>query len=189
MNTAAVLRTSWSILLRVNVRAIGGAALLVLTVPLSLTAHHALTAEYDPTVPVTIVGRISKLEWINPHPFLHVECTTPDGGRELWRVETGAPGALETAGVSRDLLAIGTAVTINGVRAKNGSLKAWGLEITFPDGSTKRLDSRVQTVTEDAPPTLLERILIAQPGLPYVVGALPVAVLLVGGLILWRRRP
>jgi hypothetical protein len=173
----------------VNVRAIGGAALLVLTAPISLTAHHSLTAEYDPNTPVTIVGRISKLEWINPHPFLGVECTTPEGGREHWRVETGAPGALEAAGVSRDLLAVGTAVTINGVRAKNGSLRAWGLEITFPDGSTKRLDARVQPVSEDALPSLLERILVAQPALPYVVGALPVAVLLVGGLILWWRRP
>jgi hypothetical protein len=173
----------------VSVRAIGGAALLVLSAPISLTAHHSLTAEYDPKAPVTIVGRISKLEWINPHPFLYVECTTPDGGREHWRVETGAPGALETAGVSRDLLAIGTEVTINGVRAKNGSLRAWGLEITLPDGSTRRLDARVQAVTEDIAPTLLERILVAQPVLPYIVGAVPVAVLLVGGLILWRRRP
>jgi hypothetical protein len=185
-----VRRTSWSILLRVNVRAIGGAALLVLTAPISLTAHHSLTAEYDPKAPpVTLVGRITKVEWTNPHPYLSVECTPPQGGLAEWRVEAAAPTALARVGISRQMLAVDTKVTITALRAKDGSLKAWGFLITFPDGSTKRLDgrNRPQQVPKDRSPNFTELLLIALPSIPPIV-AVPLVVLLVAGLLLWLRQ-
>lgn len=165
-------------------------ALLVLATSMSLMAHHSLTAEFDPKAPpVTLVGRITKVEWTNPHPYLQVECTTPQGGRAEWRVEAAAPNSLARAGISREMLAVDTNVTITGLRAKDGSLKAWGFLITFPDGSTKRLDGmkRPQQVPRDRTPNFTHLLLIALPAMPAIV-AVPLVILLATGLLLWLRQ-
>ena len=166
------------------------AAALTVAASLSLQAHHNHTAEYDASSPVQLVGRIAKVEWINPHSFLEVQCPTPAGKVESWRVEVGSPSSLSQEQISREMLAIGTEVTINGFRAKNGSTRAWGLNVTFANGDIRRLDDTPPAgdpVTE-APPSLFARLMSSQPFLPYLLAGLPVAVLLVGLFLLRRPR-
>lgn len=173
----------------VKIRGSHAAAALVLAASVSLGAHHALNAEYDSNAPVTLTGRIVRVEWTNPHSFLEVDCPTPDGQRARWRVEAGGPAALTEAGITREMLAVGTQVTINGFRAKNGSMAAWGGDITFASGETRALtDSRLKAVDDFAPPSRLEQLMSSYPFLPYLVGAAPVLVFLAGVIVLRRRR-
>ena len=174
-----------------NARATIGAAACLLAAAASLSAHHSLSAEYNPDAAVTLVGRITKVEWQNPHSFIEIECTTPDGKTEHWRVEAAGPSALTESGISREMLAVSTAVTINGLRAKNGSMRAWGQDVTFPDGAKRKLtDSMLKAVADAdlAPPSFLAQLTSTWPLLPYVVGAAPLIVLLAGLLIMRRRR-
>jgi hypothetical protein len=116
---------------------IAGIVLLAALAPLS--AHHSLTAEYDPKAPVAIRGRLARVEWTNPHSFLYIDMTTADGGTETWQVEAAAPSALARAGLLREMLVIGAIVDISALRAKNGSRKAWGRFVIFPDGAKRPL--------------------------------------------------
>ena len=160
---------------------------MLLAAAVSLSAHHNHTAEYDANTPVTLVGHIKKVEWVNPHGFLEIECPTQDGKLERWRVEVGAPTTLTQEGISREMLAIDTAITIQGYRAKNGSMRAWGLSMTFPDGATKRLDDTPPPPAggpvKQRAPSWLEQVMSSVPFAPYLVAVVPAAVLLVGLLI------
>jgi hypothetical protein len=172
----------------VNVRVIDAAAVLVLAAAVSLQAHHNANAEYNPDEPVTITGRLTKVEWTNPHAFLELERKTPEGQVESWRVETAGPAALTDEKITREMLALDTVVTINGWRAKNGSMRAWGIDITFPDGAIRKLtDSKLRPVDDFAPPSYVARVTSALPFLPYLLAALPVIVLVAGVIILRRR--
>jgi hypothetical protein len=99
-------------------------------------AHHAFSAEFDATAPVKLQGPVTKVEWINPHAWIHVEVKSPDGKVETWMVEGGTPNTLNRRGVTRDSIKIGTMIVVAGFRAKDGTLKANGRDITFPDGRT-----------------------------------------------------
>jgi hypothetical protein len=118
-----------------NHRRLVAGIVLLLTALAPLSAHHSLTAEYDPKAPIAIRGRLARVEWTNPHSFLYVEMTTGDGPIETWKVEAAAPSALARAGLAREMLVIDTTVDISGLRAKNGSRQAWGRFITFADGA------------------------------------------------------
>ena len=102
-----------------------------------LVAHHSFAAEFDGSKPVTLKGTVTKMEWINPHAWLHIDVKGPDGKVVSWAVEGGAPNALLRRGWTRNSVVAGTVVTVEGFRAKDGSNKANGREITLPDG--KRL--------------------------------------------------
>lgn len=173
-----------------NGRAFGGALALVLAASVWLPAHHNANAEYNSEAPVTLSGTITRIEWTNPHSFLELERKTPDGQPEKWRIEAAGPAALAKEQISRETLAVGTVVTINGWRAKNGTLRAWGVDVTLPNGATRKLtDSMLQAVDEElGPPSALARLTSSLPFLPYLVGALPVIVLVAGVIILRRRR-
>lgn len=99
-------------------------------------AHHAFSAEFDAKAPVTLKGPVTKVEWINPHAWIHMEVTRPDGKKEIWMVEGGTPNTLQRGGISRDSIKIGTEIVVAGFRAKDGRLRANGRDITFPDGRT-----------------------------------------------------
>ena len=99
-------------------------------------AHHAFSAEFDAKAPVTLKGPVIKVEWINPHAWIHMEVTRPDGKKEIWMVEGGTPNTLQRGGISRDSIKIGTQIVVVGFRAKDGRLRANGRDITFPDGRT-----------------------------------------------------
>ena len=112
-------------------------AVVVLVAGAPLVAHHSFAAEFDGSKPVTLKGTVTKMEWINPHAWLHLDVKGPDGKVVSWAVEGGAPNALLRRGWTRNSVVAGTVVTVEGFRAKDGSNKANGREITLPDG--KRL--------------------------------------------------
>ena len=106
---------------------------VALTAP--LLAHHAFSAEFDAKAPVTLKGPVTKIEWINPHTWIHMD-NTANGKTEEWMVEGGTPNTLQRNGVTRDSLKIGTIIVVSGYRAKDGRMRANGRDITLPDGRT-----------------------------------------------------
>ena len=110
------------------------AALLMAAAP--LFGHHAFSAEFDATAPVKLEGPITKVELINPHAWIHMSVKKPDGKIEEWMVEGGTPNTLQRRGITRDSIKVGTVIIVQGYRSKDGSLRANGRDITFPDGRT-----------------------------------------------------
>jgi hypothetical protein len=101
-----------------------------------LPAHHAFSAEFDANAPVNLQGPVVKVEWINPHAWIHVETKTKDGKTEGWMVEGGTPNTLQRNGVTRDSVKVGTVIVVSGYQAKDGRKRANGRDITLPDGRT-----------------------------------------------------
>ena len=101
-----------------------------------LVAHHAFSAEFDANAPVTLKGPVTKIEWINPHAWIHLENQAPNGKKEVWMVEGGTPNTLQRNGITRDSIKIGTLIVVSGYKAKDGRMRANGRDITFPDGRT-----------------------------------------------------
>jgi hypothetical protein len=111
------------------------AGALLFTAP--IRAHHAFAAEFDIKKPVKLQGRVTKMEWINPHAWIHIDVKGPDGQVTSWMVEGGSPNILLRRGFSKKSLEEGTVVVVEGYQAKNGENRANGSNITFTDG--KRL--------------------------------------------------
>ena len=97
-------------------------------------AHHAFAAEFDRDKPVTLVGKVTKIEWVNPHTWIHMEVTDKSGKSVVWRVEGGAPNALMRRGWNRNSIKIGEAITVEGFLAKDGSPTANGSQVKTADG-------------------------------------------------------
>ncbi len=117
-------------------RFFGAAAALLLVAGTPLVAHHAFSAEFNPNAPVKLQGPITKVELINPHAWIHMKVTKPDGKVEEWAVEGGTPNTLQRRGITRNTVAIGTVIVVEGYQAKDGTMRANGRNITFPDGRT-----------------------------------------------------
>ena len=104
---------------------LGGAAAL---------AHHAFAAEFDANRPVNLRGPVTRVEWINPHAWIHIENKNEDGSKTAWMVEGGTPNTLLRRGITKNTLAIGTEVVVDGYQSKDRSTRANGRDITFTDG-------------------------------------------------------
>ena len=107
----------------------------------SVSAHHAFAAEFDAKKPVSFKGKVTKMEWINPHTWLHVDVKKPDGTVENWAIEAGTPNVLFRRGFTKESLLPGTEVVIEGYQAKDGSRRANGRNLTLPDGKMLFLGS------------------------------------------------
>jgi Family of unknown function (DUF6152) len=114
-----------------------GICLLVVSVPVSVLAHHAFSAEFDAESPVKFVSAtVTKVEWINPHTWIHIEVNG-----EEWAIEAGTPNVLFRRGVSSASLKPGAVIVVEGYRAKDGSHRANGRDLTLPNGQTLFLGS------------------------------------------------
>jgi len=100
-------------------------------------AHHAFAAEFDVNKPLILKGTVTKMEWINPHAWIHIDVKGPDGKITSWMVEGGSPNILLRRGFTKHSLETGTEIVITGYQAKSGENRANGANITFKDG--KRL--------------------------------------------------
>jgi uncharacterized protein DUF6152 len=109
------------------------AALAVLTAA-PVSAHHAFAAEFDANRPIKLTGTVTKMEWINPHTWIHIDVKRPNGTVERWAIEGGPPNALFRRGFNRDSLPTGIEIVVEGFQAKDGSRKGNGRDVTFADG-------------------------------------------------------
>ena len=112
-----------------------GMALVGAAAAVPVVAHHAFSAEFDANRPLHLEGKVVKMEWINPHAWVHLEITNDEGNAEVWMVEGGTPNTLFRRGFTQDSLAIGTEIIVDGYQAKDGSEKMNGRDLTFRDGS------------------------------------------------------
>jgi hypothetical protein len=116
------------------------AGLVLAAMPVA--AHHAFAAEFDSTKPITLHGVVTKMEWINPHAWIHVDVKGDDGKVVSWKVESGAPNALLRRGFTKTYLLPGTEIIIDGYVAKDGSNRVNGGNVTLPDGRKLFLGSQ-----------------------------------------------
>jgi hypothetical protein len=101
-------------------------------------AHHAFAAEFDGKSPVLLRGKVTKIEWINPHAWIHINVVGTDAKEQEWMVEAGPPNTLLRAGIDRNSLKLGTEIVVRGYQSKDKVCipvcKANGRDMTFPDG-------------------------------------------------------
>jgi Family of unknown function (DUF6152) len=105
-----------------------------ISVTVPLLSHHAFSSEFDANKPVKLKGTVSRIEWINPHTWIHVDVKETDGKITKWMIEGGSPNALIRRGVTSQLLKVGMEVMVDGYQAKDGSSRANGRDITLADG-------------------------------------------------------
>jgi hypothetical protein len=98
-------------------------------------AHHSEAAEFDSTKPVKVKGTISKVEWLNPHVWFYVDVKDDSGKVTTWGFSNAPPGSLMRRGITKDSLKLGAEVTVEGVRAKDGSNNASGRRVIYADGT------------------------------------------------------
>ena len=126
-----------------------GVGLLLNAAP--VLAHHSFAAEFDAKKPVKLRGSVTKMEWINPHAWIHIDVKGPDGKVVKWMIEGGTPNTLFRRGFTKDSLVPGTEIVVDGYQAKDGSNKANGRDITFPDGRKLFLGSSGTGAPDERP--------------------------------------
>ena len=97
-------------------------------------AHHSFAGEFDVDKPIKLQGTITRVEWINPHAWIHIDVKKPDGSVESWAIEGGTPNTLFRRGITRDSVKAGMEIHVDGYLARDGTKKANGRDITLPDG-------------------------------------------------------
>ena len=114
--------------------ACAGIGLTVMLATSPLRAHHAFAAEFDAAQPITLRGTVTRVEWINPHTWIHIDVKDPGGKLTQWMIEGGTPNTLLRRGVDKNSIPAGTEIIVDGYRAKNGSNRANGRDLTLPNG-------------------------------------------------------
>ena len=125
------------------------AGLLTILAGAPASAHHAFAAEFDAKKPVKLRGTVTKMEWINPHAWVHIDVKKDDGSVDEWMIEAGTPNTLLRRGFKRDSLKPGTEIIVDGYQSKDGSLRANGRDVTLPNGQTLFLGSASPDAPDD----------------------------------------
>ena len=115
------------------------AGLLLTAMP--VVAHHAFSAEFDADKPIHLQGKVTRVEWINPHAWIHIDVPQQDGTMVRWMIEGGNPHNLFRRGFSKDIIPVGLEIVVDGYASKDGSRRANGRDLTLPDGRTLFLGS------------------------------------------------
>jgi Family of unknown function (DUF6152) len=125
---------------------IGAVSLVLAAAP--LWAHHAFAAEFDANKTVKLEGTVTKMEWINPHAWIHMDVKGTDGAVVNWMVECGTPNTLFRKGLTKNSLPVGTELIVDGYQAKDGSTRANGRDVTFRDGRKVFIGNGPETPAE-----------------------------------------
>jgi hypothetical protein len=115
--------------------------LLLGSVGMPVRAHHAFSAEFDANKPLNLTGTVTRLEWVNPHVWIHISVKKPNGTTEGWAIEGGTPNTLYRRGVTKEMLPIGTEIAVVGFAAKDGSRRANGRDMKLANGKSLFLGS------------------------------------------------
>jgi hypothetical protein len=107
---------------------------LVVLASAPVVAHHAFSSEFDANRPLKLQGTVTKMEWVNPHAWVHFDVKKPDGTVEAWKAEGGTPNTLLRRGLRKSDLPAGAVITVDGYRAKDGGTRMSGRNIVFADG-------------------------------------------------------
>jgi hypothetical protein len=111
---------------------VGAAVLAVAAAPVA--GHHAFSSEFDANRPLKLTGTVTKMEWVNPHAWVHFDVKRPDGTVENWKAEGGTPNTLLRRGLRRQDLPVGATITVDGFQAKDGATRMSGRNIVLADG-------------------------------------------------------
>jgi hypothetical protein len=120
---------------------VAGVVVLLALAAAPVRAHHAFAAEFDAKKPIKFKAVVRKMEWTNPHVWIRVDVKQPNGTIEQWSIEAGTPNVLYRRGFTKQDLLPGTEIVIDGYRAKDGSRRANGRDLTLPNGKTLFLGS------------------------------------------------
>jgi uncharacterized protein DUF6152 len=115
-----------------------GLILLAVYYSIPVSAHHAFSAEFDAQAPVTVRGHVTRVEWINPHAWIHLTTKNPDGSETAWMFEGGTPNTLVRSGIDRNSLPVGSEIIVRGYQSKDQNCvpacKANGRDLSFSNG-------------------------------------------------------
>ncbi len=119
---------------------LGAVVTALLTIPAVVSGHHAFSAEFDANLPIAVQGKVTRVDWINPHSWVYVMHENDDGTTQEWMLEAGTPNTLLRRGLTRTILAVGTEVQVRGYQSKDRICdpvcRGSGRDITFADGSS-----------------------------------------------------
>jgi hypothetical protein len=107
---------------------------LALGCAIPLAAHHSFAAEFDGSKAIRLKGKLTKIEWTNPHSYFYMDVTDDNGAVANWSCEAGSPGALSRRGFKRGDIKLGDTIIVDGYRAKDGSRLVDARRVTLPDG-------------------------------------------------------
>jgi hypothetical protein len=114
-------------------------------------AHHAFAAEFDINKPISLRGMVIKMEWINPHSWIHIDVKDADGKVTSWMIEGGSPNSLLRLGFTMNAVQYGMEIVVEGYQAKDGSNKGVGRTLMFADGRKLFLGSQTPGTPRDQP--------------------------------------
>jgi len=113
---------------------IGIAVLGLLLAAVPAPAHHAFGSEFNVDKPIALRGKVTMMEWVNPHSWIHIDVKGPDGTVVNWMIEGGSPNSLMRLGFTKNALLPGMDIVVEGFQAKDSSYKAVGKSLMFADG-------------------------------------------------------